>query len=400
MKACVVCPGATFEVYTPIRSEIGLEVLVCASCGLIQTTRPQHAPKIAPKDTGAGSSGAFLSCDADYSPIRVGKNQMTSESIRLFRNEFESLLPNAHVIDAAAARGHFCEAAENQFGARRVTAVEPDRYMTESWPRLDRTELTDVDFRQFSAEEPADFIFACHTMEHYARPLEFLEGARTNLVPGGHLLVDVPNVATILQFPVVDEYFYDRHRLYFSANSLGAVLSQGGFEVVRLIETNSSIKALARRGTEPHWEAGSFLPTPQEAAWAADLITGYATAIMSNRRVLPQVVSLIRSGAARRRPLVVLGGGRILDALVRIGGLDPMEIDYLVDNFLRDATSEIYGHPLLALDDIPPTSNALVVGAVRTAGPEVEGLVGEWNPDARFMVFPKLLTDAHNGAAP
>lgn len=396
LDACVVCDGNAHPLYTPVGSDIGLEITLCENCGLVQSRRARDERQLMTQFASSGkqASGAFLSCDADYSPVRVGKNQMTTETVDLFRGELEGLLPGKVVLDSAAARGHFSVLAEQQFGAREVIAVEQDAYMLERWPTVTRTRVIQEDFRELAVSSGVDFVFACHTLEHYARPLEFFEAVKRALVDDGHILIDVPNLATVLNFPIVDEFFYDRHRLYFTPTTLCSLLEAQGFEVTRVEETVASIKVLARnRG--PLREA--VRRNQREVERSRELIDNYAGVIRENRARLGTLAERVKALASGRSFSVALGAGRQLDALVRYGGLDLAAFDVLVDNFLADATGKAFGRDIVKLRDLTPVPDAFVFAFVRTASRSVREIVSEWEPSATLRTFPEVLGSGQLG---
>lgn len=393
---CVVCDGNADPLYSPIGSDIGLEISLCDRCGLVQSRRARGERQLMTQGGSSGkqASGAFLSCDADYSPVRVGKNQMTIETVDLFRGELAELLPGRAVLDSAAARGHFAALAEQQFGAREVIAIEQDAYMLDCWPAVTRTHVIREDFRDVAISGSVDFVFACHTLEHYARPLEFFDALKRALVDDGHVLIDVPNLMTVLDFPIVDEFFYDRHRIYFTPTTLSSLLEAQGFEVIRVQETVSSIKVLARNSGPLR---AAMQPDAREVERSRKLINNYAAVIRDNRAKLGVIAARVEALATRRPFSVALGAGRQLDALVKYGGLNLAAFDVLVDNFLADATGNAFGRDIVRLMDLPPVPEAFVFAFVRTASCSVSEIVSEWEPSATLRTLPEILGSGQFG---
>lgn len=75
-----------------------------------------------------------------------------------------------------------------------------------------------------------------HVLEHVYEPLEYLEAAGRLLAPGGRLVVQVPNAAS-LQFILFGEHWngldVPRHLWDFRPDDLEVMLDRAGFEVVR-----------------------------------------------------------------------------------------------------------------------------------------------------------------------
>ncbi len=84
-----------------------------------------------------------------------------------------------------------------------------------------------------------------HVLEHLESPGEALERIAAWLVPGGGLLVGVPNLAS-LQSRLFGEHWYHldvpRHRTHFTPAGLIELLRRSGFDVLdvrhRLLEHN------------------------------------------------------------------------------------------------------------------------------------------------------------------
>jgi 2-polyprenyl-3-methyl-5-hydroxy-6-metoxy-1,4-benzoquinol methylase len=75
---------------------------------------------------------------------------------------------------------------------------------------------------------PFGLVSMMHVLEHLVDPVSYLADLRTRLVlPGGWLVIEVPNLYTHDSFEVA-------HQVAFSAHSLEQVLQKAGFKVVKL----------------------------------------------------------------------------------------------------------------------------------------------------------------------
>lgn len=359
--ACPLCGGESIDAYVPKRSRVGLVVRVCLTCALVHSRK--DASLVSPAAVPASSG--FLSCDADYSEIRVGKQQMTRDNARIFEKELNATA-RPRVLDMAAARGHFVTYAVESLHARRVVALEPDAYMADSIQRADGIDVIQRDFRSVHLDESFDVVYSCHTLEHYADPTEHVRFVSEHLAEDGFAVFDVPDLESIGTFPPMDDFFYDRHRLYFTPKSLARTLAAGGLGIVRIERSHSSIKALA-------------VPiTPKPVGTHRDdvdkvqgLIARYAVAIDANRARLPKAVETLMDAIDGRRNRVAVGAGRLLDAAVVYGGLDPAHFSVLVDSFISEAAVEAYGLPIVSPETLPRMDDLGIAVFARQASGEL-----------------------------
>lgn len=77
--------------------------------------------------------------------------------------------------------------------------------------------------------ESQDVVTAFHVMEHLESPYNAMRHVRDWLRPGGHLLVQVPNVEAICQWP--RSLFHRAHLYNFSPASLEMVGRKAGYSV-------------------------------------------------------------------------------------------------------------------------------------------------------------------------
>jgi SAM-dependent methyltransferase len=87
-----------------------------------------------------------------------------------------------------------------------------------------------------------DAVLAADTLEHLNHPERMLQMIHQALLPGGLLLLSVPNVANLYvrlnlifgRFPYGDRGILDRtHRYFFTARSLREMIREAGFTIER-----------------------------------------------------------------------------------------------------------------------------------------------------------------------
>jgi SAM-dependent methyltransferase len=134
-----------------------------------------------------------------------------------------------------------------------------------------------------------DAVTMWHSLEHVHWPLQVLREVFRLLVPGGHLLIAVPNIDS-LSFRWFGSAWYGldlpRHLLHFSPWTLHLMLEQVGFRVspIRLIPHRRWCQISSRlsyhQGGSPRWHRLlAFKPLSHLATWYGHL-TGQSDAIV------------------------------------------------------------------------------------------------------------------------
>jgi 2-polyprenyl-3-methyl-5-hydroxy-6-metoxy-1,4-benzoquinol methylase len=161
------------------------------------------------------------------------------------------------LLELGAAAGYFL--AEARTVGFDVVGIEP----TDNAAVAAREQFG-LEVLQGFAEEidlPAatfDAVCAWHVLEHISEPLRVIERVREWVAPGGHLFLEVPNIASVqasrrgagwaMLFP-------EHHVAHYSPTSLRALLERAGFDV-RL--TRTVAYTMYRPATSPMaWVSGA-----------------------------------------------------------------------------------------------------------------------------------------------
>jgi SAM-dependent methyltransferase len=161
------------------------ELLRCAGCGTAVTA---GAPVPELHDTGAFRSGTPRLYRAAAPALRAFDSQRLALLRRL-------AAPPARVLDAGAGQGRFVAGA--RAAGYDAAGIEP------ALRGVQRAALAGVPVRRASIEraeiEPGslDAVTLWHVLEHLEDPGEALTRISSWLVPGGGLLLGVPNLASL-----------------------------------------------------------------------------------------------------------------------------------------------------------------------------------------------------------
>jgi len=377
---CDLCASETELIYQPKKSLVGLQILICTTCGFVQSAKSQ---------TNIVAPDSFeikgLSCDSDYSPIRVGKQQMTESDIENIEGNTIEGIFNFDFLDMASARGHFASWAMTKT-SKQVVCFEPDEYMVHTYSDNARIQVHIGDYREVQPVNYFDFIYSCHTLEHFRSPTDYVNYVNKHLKSNGYFYVNVPNILGILDVAVLDDFFYDKHRLYFDPESLSTLLQNQGFTIIAEWVDTACIRYLARKIEKPKEISTTFNYVRNR-----ELIVNYASALNSSRESLPNLVDILYSKLNPNSTRVLLGCGRMLDALISYGKLDLSHFDFLVDNYLGIATRSLYSRDLYTLENLPSIPGDLQFIVVsRTSNAELGNRISKKFKNAHVLYFSNL----------
>jgi SAM-dependent methyltransferase len=198
----------------------------CADCGFIALD---------------GEPGPDLYRDAYFADYAGGdylgqEAQRRREARRRLELLARVAAPPAHLLEVGAAAGFFLdEARESGYDG---TGVEPNATMA-----AHGRDALGLDVRTATLAEaelaPGSFDAACafHVVEHLTEPLESVRAIGAALRPGGHLLVEVPNVQSAAarrrgrEWPPLE---LPHHVGHHGPCSMRELLRRAGFQVLRI----------------------------------------------------------------------------------------------------------------------------------------------------------------------
>lgn len=349
-------------------SRMGMVVAVCRRCGLVQSvpTTPR---------TRSGKSRS-TSSDAFWGNIRHGKGLRCAAAMELL-DSFVSWGDIAHILDVGSNRGDFISAIKKRRAQARITAVEPDEtlvtpYLDEPGVALHLERLENVPL----PEGRFDLVYCSHTLEHADSAANMLQQIGRCMKPQAYLFAEVPNIEIISAEDVVEEFFIDKHRFHFHRTVLGHFLQESGFRIVSGLDATdlSNITILAAKEHEP----SPSLPLDQDlAALAGKLhrtIEDYSRKLLENRANLQHVVERLRPFLERQK-VAFWGAGRIFDALVVYGGLQPEEVPCLVDQYLYRYQPVVQGLQVLSPEYLKTFQPQVVVVLARSSADDIVAAV-------------------------
>jgi 2-polyprenyl-3-methyl-5-hydroxy-6-metoxy-1,4-benzoquinol methylase len=145
-------------------------------------------------------------------------------------------VPAGRLLEIGAAGGHFlAEARKEGFD---VTGIEPTDNGAESARRRFGLEILQGFVEEVDLPPSSfDAICAWHVLEHIPEPRGSLERTREWLRPGGALLIEVPNAASVRARRAGPDWMHldlTHHVSQFTPQALGTLLERSGFAVERV----------------------------------------------------------------------------------------------------------------------------------------------------------------------
>ena len=392
-QVCPVCGNTANQVlYEPIGSTCSSLITCCPVCSHLFQVR-EVIPSREVNKPKQETIFCGLSCDADYSTIRVGKAQMLSKSAKMILEQ-EVRKNIRFALDVSSARGDFALWIIDKFRIDKVACVEPDYYMTESYRDNPRIELLSSDFRDAEIRQSFDIIYSCHSLEHYRNPEVVLKKIAALLSPEGLLYLEVPNLAGLEYSSVcVEEYFYDQHRQHFTKQTLIRLLRQCNLRPDIDGSDDANIRFLCQRQEMPSstQEESNFHSTVRH------LVRRYAERLQNQRSVLPAISKDIIGQIPQDAKLAVVGAGRLLDAFVKYGNFGQLleaasDVQFL-DTYLSTLASSIHGFPLRKIENYMGDSPQTVILMANGASTELKIQIQRQFPMSEIFSAHELLLE-------
>ena len=194
----------------------------------------------------------------------------------------------ARLLDVGSGKGQFLDAAARAEWS--VLGIEiSEAAAAEAKRRYGLTTMVG-DWATAEAMGPFDAITFWHVLEHLPDPVEALRRARPLLVPGGVVVVSVPNLASWQARLFGDAWLHldiPRHLVHYTPDSLAAVMARAGFDVIHSDTIAPEMEVLGvvqsiqnRAGLEPNL-ALRFLKRDRSASGIGQGIAAMGLAVLS-----------------------------------------------------------------------------------------------------------------------
>jgi 2-polyprenyl-6-hydroxyphenyl methylase/3-demethylubiquinone-9 3-methyltransferase len=230
VRACAICGGGAIA--STLERGIGLRVHECASCGLAY---------VSPRPTW---EAMLLHYERDYAVQEFAGQWVDSISFDVQRDDVRRLkrlmeTRGVSVLDVGCGPGLFLEALRRD-GAASLVGIEPGRDAAAfAAGKLPDAMILTRTYEEAGAAlggQTFDLVVGFDLIEHLYDPREFLRWVRERLRPGGLLCLKTPNWDAVHRYgPAWEGLWRDfEHVYYFSRSTLGRLLEEEGFSVVKI----------------------------------------------------------------------------------------------------------------------------------------------------------------------
>jgi len=265
---CAVCGAMERQaLFRPARSPG--PVVRCGRCGMVYVSPrlDTHALIFKGADVG-GEAAMSLSLDEvrgswEWPILRTKEAERRAldrnSGIALDRLE-QWVRPPGQLLDFGCGGGFFLGAAQAR--GWETTGLEPlPGHAAYARATFETQVVVDTLRDDTFAPESFDAITAFQVFEHLPQPREDLARLARSLRPGGALLIEVPNIETwtVKLLGARHRHFVQDHLNFFSARTLGQLLTDAGLEVAGHY---FPARYLSMRHLTRHWlgRLGSWLP--------------------------------------------------------------------------------------------------------------------------------------------
>ena len=385
MIICPICDSQSNseKIYKPRGTLVDMEVFMCHECSHIFSTKKSKASK--PTSDNIQAKIQKISCDADYTEVRVGKQQMTDKDFdRLVNYSIKN--PDfviKDVLDTCSARGHFIEKVKNYWGDDvNSDAIEPDPYMAVKYVDSDNFKVFIGELENYEIKKKFDVVYSCHSLEHYKNPIKVFSFASKVINKNGLFIINVPNIMTLDTYQGFDEYFYDYHLQYFCPNTLTLLSQKMGFMAEEIYESGSDLVIFFRKRTVLDYNNNKGELQKNKRT----LVDNYIKRVQAVQKNLPSISLYIKKYIAGYDNVVFCGAGRVLDSIVKYGSLDiSKDKIVLMDNFLSNGTSELYGKKVIKFDDVNVAENTAWIIFANSSSTALVNIISQKYKDANII---------------
>ena len=367
---CVGCQSDSLHfIYSPAGTKRNSKVFDCHVCGLIQS-----------KSNIKKRKRRSLSSDADWGNVRHAKPLRIESNNKILTEVLHSLPPSPTILDIGASRGHFYSFLKNNLFNFLYEGVESDNTLPKfsvNNGMLHYRKFEDI--QESLLSKKYDLIFLNHTLEHVDEPRKLLQACMNLMDDSSLLWIDVPNTTQINDKYIVEEYFIDKHTVHFSKESLNKLLNMLGYRVVKDFSDNFNLVLLCK--VDDSFESRFT----NEAKCVEKLIKDYSKNLINNRKALKDIAEAIES---LENGLIIFGGGRLLEAIVRYGGFNVENVK-ICDSYLSKYAENL-GYKIYSPDQISWSEVTKVLILARSSKIAIAEYVKQ-KCSAEILYFEELL---------
>lgn len=378
-QTCDLCKSRNLKIlYVVSDSALGMRVAVCKNCGLVLSL---------PSKDKVEERKVSISSGAGWGNIRYGKGFRTKPAIKII-SSFKDIRNIRRCLDIGSNRGDFLLRLMELSSQVDAVGVEPDERVISLYKDNPNITLINRRFEDAEIGGTFDLIYCCHTLEHVSSPSIFLEKSRKLLAEDGLMYIEVPNLDTIKEADVVEEFFIDKHTYHFSDKTLHKYLQKFGLaDIYYKVEQTNLICLVKKNGL-----MFDINYTDQKEAERIEIIIDdYRNSFSSNIYALRQVGDFINNNLKQKR-IVFWGAGRIFDSLMKYGNINRQIIVGVIDKYLSDYMNNVHGFTLKKPTDLHGLKAEVIVILSREYADEILREIKQYHiENVKVLTFSELI---------
>jgi len=185
---CPVCGSTDFDVYEKFGFKLQYTYVKCSNCTLVYSSpRPKY------------DQDFIDSCYATYQYFDEATlndlDDIHTSSRSMFAKEIENLVKfdqqRTNLLDIGCGMGTFLYAAKPYY--KKLTGLDVSEKMASFVRSKVGVNVMLQQFQEHNSAEPYSLIHMSHVIEHIPNPNDWLKHAYELLMPGGILVINVPN---------------------------------------------------------------------------------------------------------------------------------------------------------------------------------------------------------------
>ncbi len=211
--------------------------MICKDCGLVYRSPvledPEYKKLYANYDTDIFSRTTPDQYFDRITTLPIGKSE-NKEKTRWLKDVLKRHPASIAktVLDVGCGGGTLLHSLKEQFPAIRLYGVELNPAYAELAKRRLDADIRNQNYENGIFGQKFDLLINTKVLEHIPDPLPFLQHMHRDLNSNGSLLIEVPHVADMFNFPLDDERFTIPHIYFFTEGTLGALLERAGFSIL------------------------------------------------------------------------------------------------------------------------------------------------------------------------
>jgi 2-polyprenyl-3-methyl-5-hydroxy-6-metoxy-1,4-benzoquinol methylase len=227
LVSCYLCGDRDYYIVPgKLRDSDSLFMKKCQSCDLVYISDKSHIVD------GFYEDSNMLSEDlkSDVSMWEKTNKPDTDRRIK----QFKSSIANKVILDVGCGAGSFVKKATEY--VKEASVIEVDNILNEYLSKTCENISFYKSAKSIPEDKKFDYIFLFHVIEHLIDPVAHLRELQKRLVPGGSIVIEVPNandaLCSLYDCKEFKDFFYWKcHLYYFSQSTLAKLASKTNLKV-------------------------------------------------------------------------------------------------------------------------------------------------------------------------